>query len=517
MNLDSRDPEAQRDVGLTKNTSSVNIPLESVKTDKTSNASPIMGPGEGPKIDDTLVSWSGPDDPQNPQNMPQWKKWVITWLLSFLNVWVTFSSTIFASAVRTTSLEYGVSRVVMTLGVSLTVLGFAVGPLIWGPMSEVIGRLTPFYFGYAVFCIFQIPVGVAQNVYTILICRFFIGFFGTSAMAVTPGVLADIFSPKDRGVAVSVYAAAAFIGPIFGPIVGGFVVDSSLGRRWTAWITLILASAFGLAALLFVPETYGPIILQRRAARLRQETRNFAYHSALDENPPTLNDILFKYFLRPFQMLIKEPILLLVTLYISLVYGVLYLFFVAYPIEFLEVRRWTHAGVAALPLLAVMLGTLAGCLTILFVTGHTYPRKMAKMGRVPPEERLKLMMVGSVSLPIGLFWFGWTSSRSVHWFAQTAAGFPIGIGLALIWVQGLSFLIDVYLMFANSALAGNTLIRSAVGAAFPLFGAPMYHKLGVNWASSLLGFLSVAMIPIPVAFYYYGPKIRAMSKFSPKL
>jgi hypothetical protein len=122
MNSSPTDPEAQRDVGLTMNTSSVNIPLQSIKTDKASNASPITGPGEGPKIDDTLVSWSAPDDPQNPQNMPQWKKWVITWLLSFLNVWVTFSSTIFASAARTTSLEYGVSRVVMTLGVSLTVL-----------------------------------------------------------------------------------------------------------------------------------------------------------------------------------------------------------------------------------------------------------------------------------------------------------------------------------------------------------------------------------------------------------
>lgn len=221
-------------------------------------------------------------------------------------------------------------------------------------------------------------------------------------MAVTPGVLADVFVPKDRGVAVSVYAAAAFIGPIFGPIVGGFVIDSSLGWRWTAWITLILALAFGLAALVFVPETYGPLILQRRAARLRQETRNFAYHSVLDENPLTLNDIFFKYLLRPCQMLMKEPILLLVTLYISLVYGVLYLFFVAYPIEFLEVRRWTYAGVAALPLLAVMVGTLVGCLTITFMTAHSYPRKMAKIGRVPPEERLKLMMIGSVALPVSL-------------------------------------------------------------------------------------------------------------------
>jgi hypothetical protein len=122
MDVHPTDVEAQRDVGLTMNTSTVNIPLESIKTDKASDASQITGPVDGARTEDNLVSWSGPGDPQNPQNMPQWKKWVITWLLSFLNVWVTFSSTIFASAVRTTSIEYGVSSVVMTLGVSLTVL-----------------------------------------------------------------------------------------------------------------------------------------------------------------------------------------------------------------------------------------------------------------------------------------------------------------------------------------------------------------------------------------------------------
>lgn len=268
-------------------------------------------------------------------------------------------------------------------------------------MSEVWGRRIPFYIGYAIFCIFQVPVAVAQNLHTIIISRFFIGFFGTSAMAVTPGVLADIFSPADRGVAVSLYAAAVFIGPIFGPIVGGFIVDSKLGWRWTAWITLFGASAFGIVALLFVPETYGPYLLQRRATRLRRETRNWAYHAALDENPPTLRDVFFKYFLRPCEMLVKEPILLLVTIYISLVYGVLYLFFVAYPIEFRQVRGWKNAGVAALPLLATMVGLLIGCLTITFVTKYMYARKAASSkGRVPPEERLPLMMIGSVALPV---------------------------------------------------------------------------------------------------------------------
>jgi MFS family permease len=181
---------------------------------------------------------------------------------------------------------------------------------------------------------------------------------------------------------------------------GGFIVDSHLGWRWTAWLTLILASFFGILALILVPETYGPLILQRRAARLRKETRKWDYHATLDENKPTLREIFFKYFLRPCQMLLQEPILVLVTIYVSLIYGILYLFFVAYPIEFRGTRGWTHAGVAALPLLAVMIGLVVGCLIITLHTKYVYARKLKTQGRVPPEDRLILMMFGGVLLPV---------------------------------------------------------------------------------------------------------------------
>ena len=85
----------------------------------------------------------------------------------------------------------------------------------------------------------------------------------------------------------------------------------------------------------------------------------------------------------------------------------------------------------------------------------------------------------------------------------------------MIFMQGLNYIIDVYLMYANSALAANTLIRSFAGAGFPMFATAMYTNLGVAWASSLLGFLTAAMFPVPVLFYIYGKKIRGMSKFSP--
>jgi hypothetical protein len=153
---------------------------------------------------------------------------------------------------------------------------------------------------------------------------------------------------------------------------------------------------------------------------------------------------------------------------------------------------------------------------ISYVTKTRFARKLKKHGRVVPEERLIPMMIASFLLPAGLFWFGWTSSPHIHWFPQVLAGVPIGCGILVIFMQGLNYIIDVYLMFANSAIAANTLMRSSVGGGFPLFAAQMYHNLGVNWASSVLGFITVAMIPIPILFFFYGKKIRAMSRFTPK-
>lgn len=313
------------------------------------------------------------------------------------------------------------------------------------------------------------------------------------------------------------FAASTFIGPIAGPIAGGFIVDSHLGWRWTAWITLILAAFFGLLGLLTIPESYAPVLLQRRAAKRRFETKNWALHSLLDENRVQMSDIVTRYLSRPIMMLVLEPILLLISIYLAIVYGILYLFFFAYPISFQGLRGWKHQGVAALPFLGLFVGVLLGCLLIVYMTRTRFARKIKEHGRVIPEERLTPMIFAAIALPIGLFWFSWTSSPSISWVSQAFAGIPTGLGIIVIFLQGLNYLIDVYLMFANSAFAANTLLRSIFGAAFPLFASQMFTKLGVDWAGSVLAFITVAMAPVPILFYIYGPKIRAMSKYSPKL
>ena len=465
--------------------------------------------------DSNVVEWDGSNDPENPQNWSRAYKWFLTVTLGMVTFVITFASSIFSTATKATAKEFGVSNEVMILGTSLFVLGFAVGPIIWGPMSELYGRKYPLFIGFFIFALLQIPVAVAQNVQTIMVCRFFGGVFGSAPLGTVGGQLTDLWGPLDRGVAMTLFIGAVFMGPVVGPIVGGFIVQSHLGWRWTEFITAIMGFAFGTFGFFTVPETFAPILLSRRATKIRFATKNWAVRAKYDEQQVDLKSIMEKYLLRPFAMLFKEPILDLMTLYMSIIYGILYLLFEAYPIAFQE-QRGMNSGTGALPFLSISLGVVIGVCIIIYTTKTRFTRKFQENnGIVVPEERLIPMIIGGFLFPAGMFWFAWTSSPEVTWAPQVISGVLIGAGVLMIFLQGLNYIIDCYVMYANSALAANTFLRSGFGAGFPLFATAMYHRLGVNWAASLLAFITAALFPVPILFFFYGHKIRKMSKYSP--
>ena len=228
-----------------------------------------------------------------------------------------------------------------------------------------------------------------------------------------------------------------------------------------------MAGASMLTAVIFVPETYAPVILSRRAKVRRHETKNWALHAKIDEQQTRPSAMVNRYLFRPVRMLIQEPILILLTLYMSFIYGILYLFFESYPISFQEERGW-NLGVGALPFLSITIGVIFGAVFVSYVTQTRFARKMKEQGRLVPEERLPPMIIGAVMLPIGLFWFAWTSSPHITWVPQVVSGIPIGMGIFMIFMQGINYIIDCYLTNAASAIAGNTLMRSFFGAGFPL-------------------------------------------------
>jgi DHA1 family multidrug resistance protein-like MFS transporter len=251
-----------------------------------------------------------------------------------------------------------------------------------------------------------------------------------------------------------------------------------------------MAALFGAIGILIIPETSHSRILQIRAQKIRLETKNWAVHAKADESPLDTQTLVSKYLLRPFTMLVQEPILLLISIYLAYIYGILYLFFEAYPISFQIERGWNQ-GVGALPFLGIMIGVLLGSITITCITKTRFARKLKKHGKVIPEERLIPMIAGAIILPVGLFWFAWTSSPHITWVPQAIAGVFIGWGILMIFIQGLNYLIDVYMWHANSAIAANTFLRSLAGAGFPMFATAMYDKLGVN-----------VSLPLSLFFYY---------------
>jgi MFS transporter, DHA1 family, multidrug resistance protein len=224
-------------------------------------------------------------------------------------------------------------------------------------------------------------------------------------------------------------------------------MSSHLGWRWTAWLTLIMSSFIGLIGFFVIQETDAPVLLQAKARKLRYETKNWALHSKFDETQISWKIILQVYLLRPFILISQEPILVLFTLYISVVYGIIYMFRKAYPISFQVIRGWDQ-GVGVLPFIGLLVGLIAGASTITVITKTRFARKYKKHGRVIPEERLPSMIIGAIILPIVLFWFAWTSSPHISWVPQALAGAPIGMGLLMIFLPWS----DVYCRCEGSCL-----------------------------------------------------------------
>jgi DHA1 family multidrug resistance protein-like MFS transporter len=299
-----------------------------------------------------LVEFDGPNDPGNPKNWTTKRRWAITISMGLLVFTVTFASSIFSVNIRVVQEKFNVELVTATLGVALFVLGFVFGPIAFGPMSEVLGRKIPLFFGFALFAIFQIPVALAQNITTICVGRFLGGFFASAPLAVVGGALADLWDPIPRSYAICVFAAGGFAGPVAGPIAGGFITESHLGWRWTSWITLIMAGFLGTCGFFVIPETSAARILQLRAAKLRKETGNTQYYSKADQNKLTLNNVVNVYLLRPFIMFSQEPILALITAYMSFLYGIVYLLFEAVS-QMLRRYNYNHTDVILVPSLVL--------------------------------------------------------------------------------------------------------------------------------------------------------------------
>ncbi|KAK5167955.1 MFS siderochrome iron transporter 1 [Saxophila tyrrhenica] len=468
--------------------------------------------GSGTEEDPYVVTWIE-NDPRNPMLYSKTKKWSITLLVAFATLAVAFVSSAYSGGSNQVIQEFQISQEIFVLGTSLFVLGFAIGPLLWAPLSELFGRQILYISTYAMLTAFNAGAAGGQNIATVTVLRFLAGAFGSSPLTNAGGVIADMFPAKERGLAMSIFAAAPFMGPVLGPIVGGFVGET-VGWRWIEGVMAIFTGTLWIAGSFLIPETYPPVLQRKRAKKLSQMTgKVYKSQGDVDQGPQSFGHVFRTSLMRPWVLLFQEPIVLLLSIYMAIIYGTLYMLFSAFPIVYQETRGWSP-GIGGLAFLGVAVG-MVGAVTYSAIDNKRYVKLLEQhKGFAPPEARLPPCMLGGICVPIGLFWFAWTNYPSIHWMASIAAGVPFGFGMVLIFLGIMNYLIDAYTIFAASVLAANAVLRSLFGFAFPLFTTQMYTNLGIHWGSSIPAFLSLMCIPMPFLFYKYGPAIRERCKYA---
>lgn len=369
---------------------------------------PHMGNGKVTPLrlsdpDSYLVEFDGPSDSRRPFNWKWSTKLLVSVVACLGTLQASFNSAIFAPGTSGASSEFGVSTEVGTLGTTLYVLGFASGPIIWAPASELIGRRWPMIIGIFGDSVFTISAAVSKDIQTLIICRFFSGLFGASQLSIVPAVLADVFDNISRGSAIAIYSLTVFVGPFSAPFIGGFIAKSFLGWRWTLYIPAFLGFANATSMVFWLKETYSPVILQEKAAEIRRHTQNWAIHAKQDEVELDFGELVHNNFTRPLRILITEPVILFVSIYMSFVYGLVYALVEAVPFTF-ETVYGMSAGVNALPFIGFILGQVVACAYI--VSQHSaYTKKLAANGNVPiPEWRLSPTLIGAPAFAVGIFW-----------------------------------------------------------------------------------------------------------------
>ncbi|KAJ5736403.1 uncharacterized protein N7483_001528 [Penicillium malachiteum] len=464
----------------------------------------------------TIISF-GPNDPDNPVNWKNSRKLLVlaAGVMQVMNS--TIASSICSNAIPEIAAEFNITnQEALVLPISIFLIGYILGPLLWGPSSEYFGRRRPLLIAYCGFMIFMLACAVADSYVSLLVFRLLNGMMASSPIATVGGLFADVHdNPTKRGRLMAYYMACTTFGPIVGPWVSGFVAVVSW--RWCFWIGLICSGA-SFPLVIFMPETYAPVILKRRAQKLRKETGNSSIVSPLEVDSRDIRQMFLITISRPFRMIIHESIVSLTSLYLALAYAIFYLYFEAYPIIFQDLYGMS-AGVSGLMFLPIGFGAVLACFVFIWYDGYLARAKArnAPWAAIEEYRRLPLACIGGPLYVISLFWVGWTASLDIPWVVPFLSGIPFGMGYLLIFMAMLNYLTDAYETLSASAQSAASCTRSILGAVLPLATKPMFNRLGIHWACSLIAFLSLGVSIIPFAFIQYGDRIRANSKFCQEL
>ncbi|PLB44303.1 synaptic vesicle transporter [Aspergillus steynii IBT 23096] len=466
--------------------------------------------------DEAFLVTFRPDDPENPLNWSKSLKWGVTAAVSGTGFVRIMVSTMMAPAIDTMAKELNMSITESTMALSVYLLATAFGPLIIGPLSEVYGRKPIFHITNVWFLAWNLACGFVHSKGLLISARLLAGFGASAVYSLGYGVLGDVWSPEQRGRSLSLYLLIPLTGSAVGPIVSGFIVKYSTWR-WMFWSTAILQVVLEVSSCLLFHESYAPLLLRRRAEKLRKDTGDPRYHAEVETHEFGRSTLwqLSHSLSRPLRLLAFHPIIQMQAILEGIDYGLLY--FALSSFSSLHVSAYRESiEISGLHYIAICVGTISGSQLCGPLMDYVYRRLTSNTGETQvPELRIPLLLPGVFFTPIGFLLYGWAAQYYLFWLVVDIGAALLSLGMQIFDTTLHAYVMDAYLEHVSSASAATQVLRSLLAFAFPLFSNSLYDSLGYGWGNSLLAFLSIGIaLPATGILWRYGANLRSRQQSS---
>ncbi|ROV88759.1 hypothetical protein VMCG_10050 [Cytospora schulzeri] len=454
----------------------------------------------------TVVDFDKPSDPADPLQWSQGKKLAIVINISLLSAVGQMASSMIAPSVEQVITEFRTTNLLLAiLVVSVFMIGMAIGLLLTSGISEVYGRCVVIHVTNVLFVVFGVAAAVSQSLGQLIGFRLLQAVAAAAPPAIGGGVIGDMFEPRERGRATAIYGFGMLMGPMIGPIAGGYITQS-LGWRWVCWVITISGAVLLVGTFGVLRESYRPLVLERKVQRLRKETGNSHLLAAIPHQSSgfrTLKDSI----VRPINLLILAPTVALPALGLAVVFGMMYLMLSTMSTVYQQVYGWS-TGASGLPYLGLGGGLITGLIVYSVTADRAYIRLSKTTTTLSPEIRLSPITIGSPFCAVGLIIYGWAFEKQLHWILPIIGCIVFSWGMVAFMMPVTTYLIDVFHAKAAGPVGAAAVLRCLAGGLLPLCADNLYTTLGYGWGNTLLAFVALMFTPFPYLFYRNGERLR---------
>ncbi|KAK7993698.1 MFS multidrug transporter [Apiospora arundinis] len=463
---------------------------------------------------DDIVEFDPSGDAENPQEWTPAYKWAVVGMLAFMSFTVTFTCIAVVPIATRITTDLGDSRQSSSvLLVTIWELGEAAGPLLIGPLSELFGRYPVMNVANMGFIGATALAAVCQKAQLFIAARALTGLVVASNV-LNPAIVGDMFITEQHGSAMSLVQLAPITGGAIGPLISGAMAET-VGWRSVIWLSVGLACICEVFLLTCFSETYKVPILRRKAARLRKETGDKSLRTAFDlmsEQQGARK--LWDAMTRPVVVYADSFVLQLISLFGAMTFSFFYIFSTTYPDILTQTYHLTPAqtGLAFVPF---TVGSIVGTLVCNSVLDRIYIKfRDANNGVGRPEFRLPVVIVGGFALPLSFTMYGWVPELGYPLPVMLAISSIFGFAINFSFMPVFTYVVDAFGLYSASAITALIVTRGIAATFFPLAAGSLIKQLGSGFGCTVLGGIGLALAPIPVLIYLFGPEWRQHSKYT---